>query len=62
MADVINLRKVRKRAEREQQAKQAEANRVLHGRSKAERQLDKAREEKAARHLAAHRLDGGEAG
>ena len=62
MAEVINLRKARKRVEREARAREAEANRILHGRSKAERELDKARTEKAARALEAHRLDGGEAG
>lgn len=62
MADLINLNKVRKRAQREQHAKKAEQNRVLHGRSKAEQQLDEARQEKAARLLDAHRLNDGEAG
>lgn len=63
MADLINLRRVRKRVEREQQAKDAEANRIRHGRSKAERQLEKARDEKVARSLDGHRLTPeGEAG
>ena len=37
MADVINLKRFKKRSEREQSAKQADANRARFGRTKAER-------------------------
>ena len=40
MADVINLKRFKKRSEREQSAKQADANRARFGRTKAERALD----------------------
>ena len=62
MGDVINLRKARKRADREQHAKQAEENRILHGRSKAERQLEQARRAQDSRKLEAHRLNEEDAG
>ena len=62
MGDVINLRKARKRAERQQRAKAAAENRILHGRSKAERQLKEAQREQGARKLEAHRLNDEDAG
>ena len=62
MGDVINLRKARKRAERQQHVKEAAENRILHGRSKAERQLEEAQREQGARKLEAHRLNDEDAG
>ena len=38
MAEVVNLRRIRKRLAREAAAKDAAAARILHGRSSAERQ------------------------
>ena len=58
MADVINLRTARKQAARRQKEAHAAANRVIHGRSKAERALDEARSRKAHQNLEAHRIDG----
>ncbi|ASQ03520.1 DUF4169 family protein [Sinorhizobium meliloti WSM1022] len=60
--DVINLRQFRKRQARTEQEKQAEQNRVTFGRSKAEKTLTKALNEKAAKKLDQGRLDqaGGE--
>ena len=51
MADVVNLRQFRKRAERAEKEKSAEQNRLAHGRTKAEKSLTKALNEKAERAL-----------
>ena len=40
MGDVVNLKRFKKRSEREQSAKQADANRARFGRTKSERALD----------------------
>lgn len=48
-ADVVNLRQFRKRAERAGKQATAEQNRISHGRTKAEKDLTRARNEKAAR-------------
>ena len=61
MANVINLNRFRKRAEREATAKQADANRTKFGRTKAERALEATRAEKARRLLEAHKIDAGDA-
>ncbi|RVP10992.1 DUF4169 family protein [Sinorhizobium meliloti] len=60
--DVINLRQFRKRQARTEHEKQAEQNRVTFGRSKAEKTLTKALNEKAAKKLDQGRFDqaGGE--
>ena len=47
MADVVNLRTVRKRAKMQLAEKDASKNRLAHGRSKSERKLDEARRAKA---------------
>lgn len=55
MADIINLRRVRKdRARAEKDAKAAE-NRVRFGRTKEEKRLAEARERLAERRIEAHR-------
>lgn len=57
MADIVNLRMARKRKARaEKEAAAAEA-RAVHGRSKAEKALDAAREDKARRGVDAHRRE-----
>jgi len=61
MGDVVNLKRFRKRAEKEQSARQADANRAKFGRSKSERAAEQQRSERAADLLDQHRLDGGEA-
>ena len=61
MAEVINLKRFRKRNEREQSARQAEANRARFGRTKAERALDEHRKDRAGDLLDQHKLDDGEA-
>ncbi|PHR25687.1 MAG: hypothetical protein COA37_02360 [Hoeflea sp.] len=55
--DVVNLRMARKRRDRTAKEAQAERNRFEHGRSKAERDLARARNEKAARDLDASRRE-----
>ena len=57
MGDVVNLRRARKNelAERE-----AAAKRLLHGRSKAQRDLDSERDAKASRDLERHRIETGD--
>jgi hypothetical protein len=61
MAEIINLRRARKRMVRQQDARRAAENRIVHGRSKAERDLAEARRGKARRDLEQHRIDRGEA-
>ncbi len=57
MADIVNLRRVRKEKTREGQAKTAEANRVKFGRTKAEKVLDNFEREVKARKLDGKRLE-----
>ena len=61
MGDVVNLNRFRKRAEKEQSARQADANRAKFGRSKSGRTSEEKRKDRAADLLDQHRLDGGEA-
>jgi hypothetical protein len=61
MADVVNLKRFKKRAERDQSAKQAEANRARFGRTKSERVLDERRTKRAKDLLDQHRVDGEDA-
>jgi Domain of unknown function (DUF4169) len=60
MGQVVNLRTHRRRAVRQQASDEAAANRVKHGRSKAQRTLDVARSAKASRDLDGHRTDTGD--
>jgi hypothetical protein len=60
MGDVVKLRKARKRLERQRDEAEAAAHRLLHGRTKAERRLDAARDGKASRDLDQHRVDTGD--
>ena len=57
MAEVINLRQAKKQAARKAARAEADANAARFGRTKGERELEKARAEKAARDLEAHRRD-----
>jgi hypothetical protein len=61
MGDVINLKRFRKRAARDQSAKQADANRARFGRTKSERALDEQRASRANDVLDQHRIDGEDA-
>ena len=61
MGDVVNLKRFRKRTEKQTAAKQADANRARFGRSKSERALEKSQGERARTQFDQHRLDGGDA-
>ena len=61
MGDVFNLKRFKKRLEREQSAKQADTNRARFGRTKAERTLDEQRKTRASDLLDQHRIDGEDA-
>jgi Domain of unknown function (DUF4169) len=61
MGDVVNLKRFKKRHEREQSAKQAEANRLRFGRTKSERISDELRNDRAEDLLDQHRIDSGDA-
>jgi hypothetical protein len=60
MGDIVNLRIARKRAKRQKAARTAAVNRLVHGRSKAARELATARAEKTARDLDGRRIETGE--
>jgi hypothetical protein len=60
MGDLVNLRVARKRAKRREAEQQAATNRLIHGRAKAERKLDRSRSEQAQRRLDQHRIETGE--
>jgi ribosomal protein S21 len=61
VGDVVNLRRFKKRSEREQSAKQADANRARFGRTKTERNHDAERAKRASDLLDQHRIDGEDA-
>ena len=58
-SNVVNLNRFRKKKQREEKAKQAEINRVKHGRTKAEKEGERAGRERAARVLDGARLEQG---
>ncbi len=60
MGELVNLNRLRKRSERAQSAREAEANRARFGRSKAERKADERRAQRASELLDHHRIDGGD--
>ena len=57
MGDVVNLKRFKKRGEREQSEKQAEANRLRFGRTKSERALEELRKRRTRDLLNQHRID-----
>ena len=61
MGDVVNLKRFKKRTEKEQSAKQADANRTRFGRTKSERTLEERRASRASNLLDQHRVDGEDA-
>jgi len=61
MGDVVNLKRFKKRAERQQSEKQAEANRARFGRTKSKRVLDERRASRTSDLLDQHRIDGEDA-
>jgi hypothetical protein len=60
MGDIVNLRTIRKRAKRSQDDREAQQNRLEHGRPQAARRLDEARAEKARNDLDQHRIEMGD--
>jgi hypothetical protein len=56
MGDIINLKRFKKRNEREQSAKQADANRARFGRTKSERASDEQVKDRASHLLEQHKL------
>lgn len=57
MGEIVNLRTARKRRDRDDKARLADENRARHGRTKGEKQRDKAEAGKLAHHVEAHRRD-----
>lgn len=60
MAEIVNLRRVKKTKARAEKSAQADANRAKHGIAKPVRDLARARGEKTQKNLEAHKLDDGE--
>ena len=60
MADLINLRTARKRANRRQGDQRAAAQRLAHGQPKPQRKLEAARRAKAVRDLDRHGIEEGD--
>jgi hypothetical protein len=61
MGELVNLKRFKKRSEKEQSAKQADANRARFGRTKSERARDEISSDHARDLLDQHRIDGGDA-
>jgi Domain of unknown function (DUF4169) len=61
VGDIINLKRFKKRNEREQSAKEAETNRVRFGRTKSERTFDERAKDRTSSLLDQHKLDDGDA-
>jgi Domain of unknown function (DUF4169) len=57
MAEVVNLRQVKKQAARKAARQTADVNAVKFGRTKGEREREKARAEKATRELDGHQRE-----
>jgi hypothetical protein len=62
MGDVVNLRTARKRKERETRAREADASRALHGRTKYQKKAETLHREKAVSFLDGHRRGKPDAG
>ncbi len=57
MAEIVNLRRARKNLARAENEKQAGANRIKFGRSKAEKDLAKAEDKNAVKFLDGHKME-----
>ncbi|ODT50011.1 MAG: hypothetical protein BGO80_05655 [Devosia sp. 63-57] len=57
MADIINLRQVRKQKARSDKENVAAQNRVLHGRTKAEKQREATERQRAERLIDGHKRE-----
>jgi Domain of unknown function (DUF4169) len=60
MGDLVNLRTARKRAKRRHADQEAASNRLVHGRSKAERAIEQSRSDQAQSNLDKHRIETGD--
>jgi len=60
MGPIVNLRAERKRAKRRQAGQVAASNRLAHGISKAKKNLERSRSDKAQSGLDQHRIDRGD--
>lgn len=60
MAEIINLKRVRKQRARADKEKTAEANRLLHGTPAHLRKTEQARKDQAAERHAGHKLEDGD--
>ena len=58
MAEIVNLRQAKKQAARKAARAKGDENAAKFGRTKAEREVQEARAEKAARDLDGHRREG----
>lgn len=57
MAEIINLRTVRKQKARADKEATAAQNRALHGRTKAQKLKDAAEKDRAGRHIDGHKRE-----
>ena len=57
MGTIVNLRTARKQAKRRLAEQEAARNRLAHGRSKAERALERSQDGKAQKELERHRIE-----
>jgi hypothetical protein len=57
MAEIVNLRQARKAKARAEKEQTAAENRRLHGRTKADKQAEKAIKDKARRNLDGHKRE-----
>lgn len=57
MAEIVNLRSARKARKRAAEKERAAENRVVHGRTRAEKEVEAARRTRTETHLDRHRLD-----
>ncbi len=56
-SNVVNLNRFRKKKAREDKAKQADINRIRHGRTQAEKDRERLERDRAARLIEGKRLD-----
>lgn len=57
MAEIINLNRARKARQKAAQAATAATNRLLHGRTRADREAQRIERERADRHIEGHKRE-----
>ncbi len=60
MGHIVNLRTARKQAKRRQAEQESARNRLVHGRPKSERLLQRSQNDKARKDLEQHRIERGD--